>query len=143
MNNDIISIIYLSCILLLCFSTILIIPIYDTIRFYWLKPKYRINKSTHQVEYYQSKHNRWWPVCGWDNSDSDRVFTLHSSGNEFECKYKGPGRYVHIIDGKLSQKQLREMFPYKTTKELYEQQAEYINNEDIIISKIIHEKFNL
>ena len=136
-------IIYLSCFVFVLFICIFGVPIYDSIRFYWLKPKYRINKKTKQAEYYQSLQHHWWPVCGWDSSESDRVFTLHSSGNEFECKYKGPGRYVHIIEGNSSQNELREMFKFKTTKELYEQMVEYINNEDIIISKIIHEKFNL
>ena len=57
--------------------------------------------------------------------------------------YKGPGRYGYKIEGKLTQKQLREKFPYKSVKELYEEQSEYINNEDIITSKILYEKLKL
>ena len=143
MNNDLLGILVVCGIVIVFFVGTLGKSLYDYITFY-TKPKFRINKETHLVEYWHPRHNYWWPVCGWDSNDSERSIFMHlTSGNEIEIKYNGPGRYAHKIEGNLTQKQLREKFPYKSVKELYEQQVEYINNEDIIISKIVHEKFNI
>lgn len=142
MGNDEIIVICFAFILILVLISIISWTIYDSIRYYWLKPKFRINSETHIVEYWHPHHHCWWSVCGWDSKNSDRIIVLHqTSGNEVNIKYNGPGRYVHKIEEKLTQKQLRERFPYDNTKELHEQQVKYINNEDIITSKILHEKF--
>ena len=143
MNNDLLGMLVVCGIAIVFLVGTLGKQLYDYITFY-TKPKFRINKETHLVEYWHSRYNCWLPVCGWDSNDSGRTIVLHqTTGNEIIFKYNGPGRYGHKIEGKLTQKQLREKFPYKSVKELYEEQSEYINNENIITSKIIHEKFKL
>ena len=143
MNNDLLGILVIfGFVFVFCIGT-LGKPLYDYITFY-TKPKFRINKETHLVEYWHPRHNRWWTLCHWDSEETDRTIVLHQiTGNEIKINYVGPGRYGHKIEGNLTKKQLREKFPYKSVKELYEEQSEYINNEDIITSKIIHEKFKL
>ena len=136
-------------IIIICFALSLVLVLIcvlgmtDSLRYYKLKPKYRINKETRFVEYWQPMTHTWNKVCGWDKEDSDRKVILYLSGNQLEFRYKGPGRYVYTINGNPTQKEFRERFPYKTTKELHEQQLEYINNEDIITSKNIYEKLNI
>lgn len=108
----------------------------------YLKPRFRRNKETGEVEYYYPKHDYWWKLCGWDKNDSERNIVMHLSGNDVTIKYNGPGRYVYKSDCDMTQKEWRKYFPYKNLKELYEEQTEYINNEDIITSKIIQERLN-
>jgi len=138
-------------IIIICFALSLVLVlicvfgmiIYDSLSYYRLKPKYRINKETGFVEYWHSMTHTWNKVCGWDKEDLDRKVILYLSGNQLEFKYKGPGRYAYTSDGNPTQKEFRERFPYKNTKELHEQQLEYINNEDIVTSKIIYKKLKL
>jgi hypothetical protein len=108
----------------------------------YLKPRFRRNKETNEVEYYYPKHDYWWKLCGWDEKNSERNIIMHLSGNDVTIKYNGPGRNVYKSDCDMTQKEWRKHFPYKNLKQLHEEQTEYINNEDIITSKIIYERLN-
>lgn len=143
MSKDEITIIGFTLSLILVLIGVFGMIIYNSLRYYRLKPKFHINKETRFVEYWHPIIRKWNKVCGWDNEDSDRKVVLHLSGNCLEFNYKGPGRYGYKINEDLTLKELREKFPYKNTKELHEQQTEYINNEDIITSKFLHDKFKL
>lgn len=114
--------------------------IYKPIRYCYGKPKYRRNKEGY-VEYFDYMRNRWWILTKWDDNDSERKIVLYTSNNNpLEITYKGPGRYKIYFNNDLKQKEYREYFGFKNTKELYENMTEQINNENIITSKVLHDK---
>lgn len=106
----------------------------------YLKPKYRRNKETNDIEYYHPRYNRWFKLCCWDKNNIERNIILRLAGNDITINYNGPGRSFFKFDNDMPQKYWREYFGYKNLKELHKQQMEYINNEDIITSKIIYER---
>lgn len=135
-------------IIIICFICILSIwgyivckGIYVYIADY-LKPKYRRNKETNEIEYYHPGYSRWFKLYCWDETYANRKIIFHLAGNDITIKYNGPGRSVFKFDNDMPQKYWREHFGYKNLKELHKQQMEYINNEDIITSKIIYERLN-
>ena len=135
-------------IVIICFICILSIWGYITCKALYamiadyLKPKYRRNKETNDIEYYHPKYGYWFKLYCWDKNDSERNIILCLANNDITIKYNGPGRSVFKFDNDRGQKYWREYFGYKNLKELHKQQMEYINNEDIITSKIIYERLS-
>lgn len=111
--------------------------IYNPLMYNYGKPKYRRNKDGY-VEYYDYLHNHWWLLTEWDSNEINRVICISThAGIPIKIPYKGPGRNKMYIECDMNQKGFRSQFKYKTTKEIYEEMTEQINNEDIITSKVL------
>ena len=114
--------------------------IYKPIRYCYGKPKYRRNTDGY-VEYFDYLHNRWELLTEWDSNESNRKIMLHTgNGTPIEISYKGPGRCKIYIECDMNQKGFRSQFNFKSTKEIYNFIEEQINNENIITSKVLHDK---